>query len=183
MYAKTHMTIAEFEQVAARLGPCELVRGEVVKLAPAGFPRSRITVNVAARLDAWARRTRRGRVVAAEMGLVPEAKRGTVRGADVAYFSYRRLPRGAEPEGFARVPPELAVEVVGKGQGWREIVEKAGEYLRMGVERVWVIHPKSRRLHVLRPDDEPSILNEKALLTDRAILPGFRCRVREFFQT
>ena len=59
-----------------------------------------------------------------------------------AYFSYRRLPRVKEPQGFARTPPELAVEVVGKGQGWPKMLEKAGEYFAMGVDCVWIVDPR-----------------------------------------
>jgi len=181
MVVKTRMTLAEFEEVAESLGPCELVRGEVVFLSPAGVPHSLITTNVAMLLETWARRTRRGRTLTGEPGLVTEEKPGTVRGADVAYFSYRRLPRRRQPQGFARVPAELVVEVVGKGRGWREVMEKAGEYLRMGVDRVWIVDPKTRRLHIFRPDGEPQVLAERDVVADPAILPGFRCRVRDFF--
>jgi Uma2 family endonuclease len=182
MVAKSRMTVAEFEAIAEQLGPCELVRGEVEYLSPAGLPHGFITVNVATLLSGWARRSRRGRVFGGEVGIVTEAAPGTVRGADVAYFSYRRLPKKSEPRGFARVPPELVVEVLGAGHTWRMLVEKAGEYLRMGVDRVWIIDSRTRRVHILRPDDEPLVLGEKDTITDAKVLPGFRCRVREFFR-
>lgn len=176
------MTVATFERLADRFGPCELVRGEVILLSPGGYPHSRVVLQVGFLLEQWARKSRRGRVVAAEMGLVTDSKAPTVRGADVAYFSYRRLPRKSEPRGFSRIPPDLVVEVTGLGRGWREMVEKAGEYLRMGVDRVWIVDPTRRRVHVYRPDDEPTVLDEKAMLGDTAILPGFRCRVRTLFE-
>ena len=31
---------------------------------------------------------------------------------------------------------------VGQGQGWNDMVEKTGEYLRMGVDRVWLLELK-----------------------------------------
>jgi Uma2 family endonuclease len=181
MDTKTLMTADEFEAVAARLGPCELVRGEVITLSPAGYPHSRITFNVALALGEWERRTHLGRMLTAEMGLVVEKDPDTVRGADAAYYSYERLPKGAEPPGFSAVPPNLVVEIIGKGQGWRQMVEKTGEYFRMGVDRVWVIDPKTRRVHIFRPDAEPMILGTEDALTDEGILPGFSCRVTELF--
>ena len=35
----------------------------------------------------------------------------TVRGADVAFYSYSRMPRGPLPPGYLPVPPELVFEV------------------------------------------------------------------------
>jgi Uma2 family endonuclease len=182
MDTRTLMTIEEFEEAAARLGPCELVRGEVITLSPGGFSHSQIMLNVGALLRSWAKQQRLGRVVGGEMGVVVEQRPATVRGADVAYFSYERLPRHNKPEGFSRVPPNLVVEIVGKGQGWRVMVEKAGEYLRMGVDRVWIIDPPTQRVHIYQPEAEPVVVGCGQVLSDEAILPGFSCRVDEFFE-
>lgn len=182
MTTRTLMTVDEFELACDRLGPCELVRGEVILLSPGGFPHSRIGIRVGFILEQWARQTRLGRAVSNEAGIVVETDPDTVRGADVAYFSYQRLPKGTEPTGFSTTPPELVVEVIGAGQGWRALLEKAGEYLRMGVDRVWIVDPKSRRVHVLRPDAEPAFVSDEQTLTDEIILPGFSCAVRDFFE-
>ena len=120
-------------------------------------------------------------MLSGEAGLLTESEPDTVRGMDVAFVSYKRLPKGRESMSFSKVPPELAVEIVGQKQGWPEMLRKAGEYLHVGVDRVWIIDPATRRLHVIRPDHEPQILEESALVQDAAILPGFRCRVRDFF--
>jgi len=182
MLTKTLITAKDFETICHQFEPCELVRGEVLKLSPGGMPHSRISSTITYLLAHWARGRRCGRVYTNEAGLITESDPDTVRGADVAYFSYQRLPKAAEPQGFSRTPPELVVEVLGKGQGWREFVEKAGEYPRMGVDRVWIVDGDSHRVHVFRPDAEPVILDESATLTDDAILPGFSCRVSEFFE-
>jgi Uma2 family endonuclease len=181
MVVRARVSVASFERLAERLEHCELERGEIIRLSPAGYLHNRAAMNIAFQLESWARRTRRGRVVANETGVVTEERPGTVRGADVVYISYRRLPRRSETEGFIRTPPELVVEVVGKRQGWKRVVQKAGEYFRMGVDRVWLVDPKARRLHVYRPDDEPQVLEANDLLSDNTLLPGFRCRVGRFF--
>lgn len=181
MITKSRMTAKEFETACADLGPCELVRGEVIPLSPGGYEHSHITVNIAGLLWQWARQSKLGRVLSGEPGLVVENDPDTVRGADVVYISYQRIPRGGAPDGFPTVAPELVVEVVGKGQGWGKMVEKAGEYLHMGVDRVWVVDPKSRRVHVFRAECEPFVVPEDETMSDEAILPGFSCPVREFF--
>lgn len=176
------MTAAEFEAFCKDAGRCELICGEVKPLSPAGYEHSRICNNVAFFLSQWARKSERGRVLVGEAGMVVETKPDTVRGADIAYFSYARVPRGTTFSGFSSTAPELVVEVVGKGQGWGEMVEKAGEYLAMGVDRVWVIDPDTRRVHVFRSDAEPARVSEGETLADEAVLPGFSCRVGEFFE-
>ncbi|NOS99517.1 MAG: Uma2 family endonuclease [Phycisphaerales bacterium] len=182
MSTRTMMTLEEFESVCERLGPCELVRGEVIELSPGGLEHSRITVNVAVVLSNWATETGLGRVLSGEAGIRVEADPPTVRGADAAYLSYQRWPKGRELIGFTTVVPELVVEILGKGQGWREMVEKCGEYLRMGVLRVWVIDPDTRRVHVFRPDAEPAAISETGQLCDEVVLPGFSCAVARLFE-
>lgn len=182
MVAPTPMSAKFFEKIAHELGPCELVRGEVVRLSPGGNWHSVTSVNATLLLGNWARKSRRGRVLSNEPGVITQQLPDTVRGADVIFCSYKRIPKGKLPRGFSRIPPELVVEVVGLGKSWRSLVEKAAEYLAMGVDRVWVISPETRRLHILRPDAEPQVLTEKQKVTDPEILPGFSCVVRQFFE-
>lgn len=177
----TLTTAQEFETICRRLGPCELVRGEVVQLSPGGLDHSFSTANVAILLGQWCRANKCGRVLTNEAGIIVDVGPDTVRGADVAYISYSRLPKGSHDAGFLTVPPELVVEIIGKGQGWRDMVEKAGEYLRMGVDRVWILDPDTERVHVFRSDAEPVIVDRDGRIEDADILPGFSIAVSEFF--
>lgn len=180
MSTQTLITAREFEKMAEELGPCELVRGEVATLSPGGVAHNQIVANVQGLLRDWARQDHRGRVLSNETGLIVARNPDTVRGADVVYFSYGRLPRESKPEGFSAVPPDLVAEVIGR-QGWGETLQKIGEYLQMGVDRVWVIDPRSRRVHIYRSDREPLVLDATDTLADEDILPGFHCKVEDFF--
>jgi len=182
MIARMPITTEEFEEMCYQFNPCELVRGEVIRLSPGGIRHSRTTVRVTRLLDQWCERSNLGRVFSNETGFVVEHGPDTVRGADVAFISYQRLPAEMEPTGFSEIPAELVVEIVGKGQGWRHMVEKAGEYLAMGVDRVWIIDPKARTVHIFQSDAQPLALSEADTLEDEAILPGFSCQVQQFFE-
>ena len=177
------ISATEFEVRYADVPFCELERGEVIYLTAGGWKHSRISLRIAFLLERWAEKTKRGRVLVNEAGLITERNPDTVRGVDVMYFSYRRVPDGKEPEGFAETPPELAVEVVGKKQGWKKMVQKAGEYLALGADRVWIVDPGARTLHVFMADKEPSKYDDTATIRDDAILPGFSCKVSEFFKS
>ncbi|MCK6483427.1 MAG: Uma2 family endonuclease [Phycisphaerae bacterium] len=179
---KARYSAAAFEMRFGDAPLCELERGEVIRLSPGGLDHGRPAMNIAFLIEAWARQARRGRVYTNETGVVTQRDPDTVRGADVAYFSYERLPRETRPRGFATVAPELIVEVVGKSQGSGKMVEKAGEYLRMGVDRVWIVNPDTRTVHVFRPDAEPQRFGEADTLADGAVLPEFSCGVAEIFE-
>jgi Uma2 family endonuclease len=176
------LTAARFAKEYEDVPLCELERGEVVFLTAAGWDHSRIVTQIACALARWASRTRLGRVLTGEAGLVTQHDPDTVRGIDVVFISYKRVPRGKGPSGFLRTPPELAVEVVGKGQGWTKMLEKASEYLELGVDRVWIVDPGARTVNVFRPDGDPLRLTTRETIRDRAILPGFSCRVAAFFE-
>ncbi len=177
---KRPMTAREFAKRYVDVPFCELERGEVIHLSAGGLAHSRCTGNAYFLLEQWSRQTGLGRAFTGETGLITEHDPDTVRGADVAYFSYQRLPTERRPPGFSTVPADLVVEVVGKGQGWDRLVEKAREYLRMGVDRVWILDPQRRTMHVVQGEAEPMPVQDE--VRDEAILPGFRCHVAEFFR-
>lgn len=142
-----------------------------------GWKHSSLCAQIAGILREWARLSGKGRVLTGEAGVITSRDPDTVRGIDVAYFSFERVPRGKEPESFSEVAPTLAVEIVGKGQGWKKMTEKAAEYLRMGADRVWIIDPKRNTLHVFTADQPPREYGEKDTIENDAVLPGFVCRV------
>jgi Uma2 family endonuclease len=160
----------------------ELVRGEVSELMPGGYRPGRISGTAFFLLESWARQSGLGRAVTNETGLITERGPDTVRGADVAYFSFQRLPAGREPPGFSEVPPNLVVEVLGKGQGWNVMLDKVAEYLGMGVDRVWIIDPRAETIHLYGGSPQPTILRGAEIVREETILPGFSCRVAEFFE-
>ena len=181
MASLVSISAKEFERLADELGPCELVRGEVVKMSPGGFEHSRLTLRFAFLLELWASQQKCGRVLTNEMGVIVEHDPDTVRGADVAYYSYDRLPKSTTVDGFLDIPPTLIVEIVGKGSGWNELLEKVGEYLQMGVDLVWVLDPSSRRLHAFRKDTEPEVLEASDQISDEPCLPNFNLNISDLF--
>jgi Uma2 family endonuclease len=104
-----------------------------------------------------------------------------VRGADVAFVSFERLPRGAKPEGFLTVPPELIVEVLGDDSSWREMEKKIAEYHAFGVDNVWVIDARMLALRIYPRGGQPMTLHGDAEAAS-SYPAGFRCLVREFFE-
>jgi Uma2 family endonuclease len=104
-----------------------------------------------------------------------------VRRPDVSFVRFDRLPRGQPSKGHELVTPDLAVEVVSPNDRAEEIEIKVGEYLRAGVQLVWIVHPDARTVQVYRPDGSSQRLGASEELSGENILPGFRCLVGDLF--
>jgi Uma2 family endonuclease len=100
-------------------------------------------------------------------------------------FSFIRLSRltvqEAQARGHGRVVPDLAVEVMSPNDLAYEVDEKVSRYLEAGVPLVWVVNPEQHTVEIHRAGGTGTILRENDELTGEDILPGFRCRVGDFF--
>ena len=96
---------------AGDLGPCELVRGTLVMMSPAGFEHGVVTQRIATFLHQYVAAQRLGVVTAAETGFLLARSPDTVRAADVAFVAEQRVPR-SRTVGFFEGAPDLAVEVL-----------------------------------------------------------------------
>lgn len=175
------ITAEDFERIAPVLGPCELVQGEIVRMSPGGFEHSRITVRVVFLLEGHSRRNKLGRVLTNEAGMVVRHGPDTVRGADALFISFRRLPRSENWKGFLQQVPELVVEVLSEDDSWKKMEEKIADYHTFGVDMVWVIDPRTLAVRLYPRGAEPFVLHSADEIDGGELLPGFRCRVAEFF--
>src|SRR5262249_15503147 len=106
-----------------------------------------------------------------------------VRAPDLAYFAPGRLPkRTGRTKGYLETMPDLVVEIVSPSDRVGQVREKVAEWLTAGVRAVWVLYPASRRLVAHHLDTAPRTYAEEETLIDEAVLPGFGCRVAEFFE-
>jgi Uma2 family endonuclease len=155
----------------------ELVRGEVITMPPPGGFHGVSCGKTTYRLYSFVETNQRGTVLSNETGIITERDPDTVRGADVAYWSFERLPE--VPPGYIETAPDLAVEVLSQWTKMRQLRIKIQEYFRRGVRMVWVIDPEARTVTVYRTPDEGRVLHESATLTGEDVLPGFSCRVAD----
>jgi len=104
-----------------------------------------------------------------------------VRRPDVSFVRRGRLPGGKPAKGHERITPDLAIEVVSPNDTSEEVEVKVGEYLSAGVQLVWVFHPETRTVQIYRPDGSGHRLNAGDELTGENVVPGFCCKVSDFF--
>jgi Uma2 family endonuclease len=159
----------------------ELVRGRVIEVSLPSPRHGYYCGNVAGILREHVKSRKLGRVVTNDAGIITERKPDTVRGGDVSYYSFLRLPPGPLPEGYLEVVPEIVFEVRSPSDGWTKITAKATEYLVAGVLVVCVLDPKKESVTVYRDDESPQALRREDELTFPDLLPEFRVKVGEFF--
>jgi Uma2 family endonuclease len=159
----------------------ELIGGKLVE-RHVGFESSNIAARIIGLLYRYFAVDAHGYLLDAEMGFQcfsddPDR----VRRADVAFIRKERIGDREKNAGWLSIAPDLAVEVLSKNDIGNEVDEKVTEYLAAGVQLVWIVHPKRREVHVYRPSGRHEILSSDAEIADEAVLPGFRCKVEEFF--
>ncbi len=179
--AEALMTAREFGQRPDPGYPEELVRGRIVAMPPPDRRHGRVCLKSGRILDTFVEDHDLGRVMSNDSGVLTERDPDTVRGADIAYYSYARLPRGPLAPGYGPEVPELIIEVRSEGDTWPEIQIKVGEYLLAGLLTVVVLDPGRRRAHVYSVDQPPEILGPDEELTLPGVLEGFRVPVHRFF--
>ena len=127
-------------------------------------------------------------VVERNLGLVTGADglvsliSGLVRIPDVAFVSWNRLPERQVPtDPIPHVAPDLAVEVLSKGNTAGEMERKRREYFQAGVRLVWMVDVEVRTVAVFTSAESSRTLNEDQILDGGGVLPGFSLALRELF--
>lgn len=159
----------------------ELVKGELIKMPPAGNLHGKQTMRLSWRLAQHVELNDLGVVYAAETGFKLASDPDTVRGADIAFVSRKRLEELGKVEGFFPGAPDLAVEVISPGDTYTEVEEKVAEYFESGTLLVWVVNPRRKTITVYRSLNDITILTEKDTLEGGHVVEGFSCQVSEVF--
>ena len=55
------------------------------------------------------------------------------------------------------------------------------KFLKNGVAMAWLLDPEDETRTVFMPNREPMVLERDEEVSDLKLLPGFRCKVSEFF--
>ena len=173
------LTADEFLRLCERgLVKGELIKGVIYETVSAGGEHSEVAAVLSSAMVTHVRPLRLGRISTSDAGVLLERNPDTVREADVAYFSAETLPLDVKVRGFYEVVPDLVVEVVSPNDRPREIADKVAMWLSHGVRLVWVVYPSARTVAAHTADGPAVIYTEDDELDGGAVLPDFRCAVR-----
>jgi Uma2 family endonuclease len=180
--AEALLTAEEYALLPDNGRRTELVRGRVIAMNLPAPRHGQICSKVDRILGNFVDEHDLGHVVSNDAGVVTERDPDTVRGPDLAFYSYARLPRGRLPEGYLPVVPELVLEVRSPTDRWKDVLAKAVEYLNAGVTFVCILDPVSETAHVYHADQPERVFTAEQELALPELLPDFRAVVGRFFE-
>ena len=157
----------------------ELVRGELVKMPPAGFEHCDAGAEVLVHLRVYAKAKGLGRAVGADTGF--RLAEDHVLAPDVAFVSQSRLPVTGLPERFFPGVPDLAVEVISPSGREPHIDRKVDDYFHYGCQMVVFVRPRTRTVEVHTPDREVQVLEMGDVLDGGEVVPGWQLPVAQIF--
>jgi Uma2 family endonuclease len=175
------LTAEEYRRLPDTGQRTELRRGVVIAMNMPGFRHGKVCARITTRVGGFVDEHDLGHIVSNDSGIVTERDPDTVRGADVAYYSYQRVPKDQSPVGYPGMAPEVVFEVVSPFNPRMEVTRKTGEYLQAGVNVVCVVDPQFSAVNLHYPDRPARELRGDDPLTF-AELPGFSLPVRKLFE-
>lgn len=177
------MTVAEFMRLYGDESHIELVKGRVKRLPRMPNPKhGRTCVLVSRYVDQFGEEKNLGRAVSNDSFVEVSTVPGSVRGPDVAFYSFSRLPKGDIPEGLLPCQPELVFEVKSPSNTWPELYEKVSEYLDSDILVVVLLDPVSRTAKIYRPGGREEFVSADGELTIPDVLPGFSVTMSRLFE-
>ena len=112
---RTLITVDDLPDISARLSAegqrCELVRGELIRIALSGACHGAIAQAISYIIGSYVETRELGYVFAPGTGFILQRHPDTVRAPDVAFVSKERL-QGEVPADYLNIVPNFVVEVV-----------------------------------------------------------------------
>jgi Uma2 family endonuclease len=176
MATTRQVTIAEVELSPPEFN-WELIKGEVVAVNPTSLHAAAVGARILTFLNAHVLATNAGLVVGPDAGFVIFPDQNTLLAPDVSFITAPRVPSFAAQQHFARLAPDLVVEVMSPSDRMTDALRKISLYLEAGVPLIWLVEPGTRTLSVFEPDRPPVRLAGDQIVAAAAILPGFSMRV------
>ncbi|MBS0211281.1 MAG: Uma2 family endonuclease [Planctomycetes bacterium] len=175
------LTAEEYGELPDLGYPTELVRGQIVMMNRPAPRHGEVCLNVGYELKAFLKDHPLGRLAGNDSGVITGHEPDTVRGPDIAFFSYQRVPQGPLPTRYFNVLPELVLEVLSPSDRRNEVLAKVAEYLTAGVLRVCVVDVERELVTIFSPDAPEVQLTREQTLTLPEVLPGFAVPVAQLF--
>ena len=182
MSIASSITTADQLLKAGDIGRCELVRGNLVMMSPAGSNHGFVASHIHIAIGYFVRKHGLGDVATAETGFVIRRNPDTVRAPDVAFVQQSRLSL-SQSEGYFPGAPDLAVEVLSPSDAASEVLAKVEDWIEAGTRAVWIVDPRRHTVTIHRPNAPLRVYRESDSIDDEPLLPGFSITLQEIFRT
>jgi Uma2 family endonuclease len=177
---KTLLTAKDLLEMGEEGEFCELVDGELVKMSPSFLPEARVVRTIFLFLGTFVLQHRLGEVFGPDLGY--ELTPHRVRAPDVSFVSAEKLAAYGNPQEFAKLVPDLVVEVISPEVKYGYLQRKIRDYFEAGVRLLWIVDPEMHTVTVYRSPVDLRVLTTADTLSGEDVLPGFSYRIAELFE-
>ena len=161
----------------------DLIRGELLCMAPAGAEHGEIALEFGSRIANHVVAHSLGKTYGAETGFLLARAPDTVLAPEVAFVRADRLPpRRSDRRGFLPLAPDLAVEIISPSDRAVDVARKVHTYLDAGVPLLILVSPAPCTVALHRPGRPVQTLHEGDELDLSEVLPGFRLPIADLFR-
>lgn len=183
-------TLAEYQAAFAK-EPVEIVDGEFIVMAAAhARVHPRVIRKLNRSLDKFVQDHNLGEVfIEASFVLDGNRRKDWVRGArmpDLAFIARERVEKheaeNLDPDEPWWLAPDIAAEVISHTDAYADLSQKVADYLRFGVQIVWMIDPRQRIVRVHTPAQPTGFtLHEADTLKAEPLVAGWSLSVADLF--
>jgi len=159
----------------------ELVKGELVKMAPAGHGHGVLAMEIGWRLAQHVATHSLGQVCAAETGFRIASNPDTVRAPDVVFISQGRVEGVGLVDGYWPGAPDLAVEVISPTDIYTAVQAKVLDWLDAGTLMVAVVNPRQQTVTVYRSRTDINILTVNDIMDGQDVVSGWTLAIQDLF--
>lgn len=158
---------------------CELVDGTLVE-KPMGWLESMLGAVLIQWLRSFVSDRNLGVVTGAD-GFT-ELYSDTVRGPDVAFVAWSRLPGGQLPTSpLPCLVPNFVIEILSKGNTYGEMSRKRREYFQAGVELMWMADHRNRTITVYKTSQRFEVVRDGETIDGAPVLPDWSFNTADLF--
>ena len=158
----------------------ELVRGELVRMAPSAHTHGRQSSRIDRNLGNFVEENNLGETYVADPGFILARNPDHVLAPDVGYVRRERVDEVGDAPGYFPGPPDIAVETISANDRLTEVAAKVADWLDHGTLMVIVVNPRDRTVQVHTPDGVTE-LAEEDILDGGDVVPGWSMAVADIF--
>lgn len=179
MITATKLTLEEFLTLPEGDFTYELIEGEAIsKMSPKRY-HSRLAGTIYTLLNNW--NNNKGEVGIEWAIILKRNGKDWSPVPDLLYISYDKLPPERFEDEACPFPPDLVVEIISVGQSFGDLSEKATDYLKAGIDRVWLVDSYGKSITIFYPNQPPQTKRGNDSLRDE-VLPELNITVEQIFK-
>jgi len=157
----------------------ELLEGALI-MSPVHESHASVSADIIILLGAFVHKHKLGKIYDSSTGC--RLAEDLLLSPDVSFVSNARLKKiKISPDKFLVGAADLVVEVLSPSDRMTQVNRKMEHFFEHGARLAWLVNWRKQQIHIFTPDSIEALTAPDDLLTGGAVLPGFKCKLRQIF--